>query len=142
MEISKEAKRKAVIKAKILLFFIFLFLLFQSISIFYKGFHNVDLSYNFALITNDINQPRPAQGLNIVNYRDLEDTTLAGIEVSYVELYALGISQMLRAFALGILAMGGLISTLFLFPTPQERREKYLYSNEQPLIRKKTKNER
>ena len=59
-------------------------LLFFSVKIFYMGFHNIDLTYNICLISND---------LKFIDYRELSDNYDFGKERLMSDFYILGTKQ-------------------------------------------------
>ena len=73
-------------------FIIFLFSLLYSSSIFWIGFHNIDLGYNIQVVNK----------LHDINLIDNGSNNI--IRTGY-ELYSLGIDQIIHAYYLGLLSV-------------------------------------
>ena len=64
--------------------------------IFSIGLHNVDLSYNMALIVNDNNIEKESYDLPLNDYRDALDQTIGDTKITYMKSYTMGLSQMVQ----------------------------------------------
>jgi len=89
--------------------------MFFSVYGYMIQFHNIDLSYNMALITNDVNQELKDQNISIdkLNYRLLEDRYEPDRSAPYTEFYLFSADSMPRLIFLAII--GALIFSSGLF---------------------------
>jgi hypothetical protein len=90
--------------------FIGLVMIILSTYSFMIQFHNLDLSYNMALMTNDINDNLRQMNLSIdsLNYRLLEDRYDFGKSAPYTDFYVYSIAK------LPVTLFGVFIGSLFL----------------------------
>jgi len=91
--------------------------LVNFVRIQYVGFHNIDLSYNMCLISNDQNGG---------DYREREDFYDVDKSMSYVDLYIYGNQQQSKSFVNGLFFsfMVGVLLTLLIKGDMNERMGK------------------
>lgn len=97
------------------------FLIFGMIVMFFSvygymiQFHNMDLSYNIALISNDVNQELKERNISIdrLDYRLLEDRYAPDKSAPYTEFYLFSADNMPRLIFLAII--GTMIFSFSLF---------------------------
>lgn len=86
---------------------------FFSVQIFYTGFHNIDLTYNVCLISND---------LKFIDYRELSDNYDFGKERLMSNFYILGTKQI--QLGIKVMAISGIFIGMgllgLLIPTRRE----------------------
>jgi len=98
------------------------------------SFHNLDLSYNMALLANDINNfiyhNNMSEDIHYVNYRDMSDDYQINKSATYIEFYIFSASRSVKFLLVGI--MGGVIFgiTFFYNVTMYEFKEKLRRTNE------------
>lgn len=90
-------------------------LMFFSVYGYMIQFHNLDLSYNIALITNDVNQVLKERNISIdkLDYRLLEDRYEPDKSAPYTEFYLFSADSMPRLIFLSMI--GTLIFSFGLF---------------------------
>lgn len=71
------------------------FFLYKGTSMFYLGFHNVDLSHNFAKIGSDINSELAQYDVRLLSTDDTMDNTTGNTLISLTQGYKNGITMML-----------------------------------------------
>ncbi len=78
-----------------------------GVQTFYIGEHNIDLSYNMALIAIDFRDG---------DYRDWTDTANTGQNITFTQLYSIGLNQMengLMVVSLGLFCFGFGVSRVY-----------------------------
>ena len=73
--------------------------------LFYTALHNIDLSFNIALISNDLNANYDGN----FNFRNWEDSYQIGKSMSYENIYILSMGYLIYSF-FGILIAGILLA--------------------------------